>query len=377
VNSPIASARLLKIVHTESSCGWGGQEIRILTEALGMQRRGHRVTIVTPPEAPIFAAAQKMGIPVVALPIEHKKFKGLFALRRWLKQHRDIDVLNTHSSTDSWLVALARLTLCNKCAPIVRTRHVSTHIGTNWPTRWLYQRATRHIVTTGEALKQQLARENGFDAARMTSIPTGIDLERFRPRDRQEARHQLGLAPERSYVGIVATLRNWKGHTYLLQAFASLSRRYPGWDLLLVGDGPQRHNLEKLIVELGLGERVRMFGNREDVERWFNACDVFTLPSYGEEGVSQSVMQAMASGLPVVSTTVGAIGEAVAHEQTGILIAPRDAALLEHSLARLMDDAELRQRFGTAARKRAEDRFGTNAMLGAMEKVFRNCLKET
>src|SRR5256885_9395634 len=163
-----------------------------------------------------------------------------------------------------------------------------------------------------------------------------------------------------SYLGIVATLRNLKGHSFLLQGLGALSKRYPAWDLLVVGDGPQRHNLERLIGESGFHERVKMVGNRDDVERWFNALDVFALPSYGEEGVSQSVMQAMASGLPVGSTTVGAISEAVAHEQTGILIAPRDAALLEHSLARLMDDAELRQRFGAAARQRAEDPFGTN-----------------
>ncbi len=370
----MAPVHSLNIVHTESSCGWGGQEIRILTEALGMQRRGHRVTIVCPPEAPIYPAAQKLGIPAVALPIARKNLKGLFALRHWLKANK-ADVLNTHSSTDSWLVALARLTFCGG-APIVRTRHVSTHISNNRPTRWLYQRATRHIVTTGEALKQQLAKENGFDATRMTSVPTGIDLERFRPRDRNDARRMLGLDPVRHYLGIVATLRNWKGHTYLLQAFSSLARRYPDWDLLLVGDGPQRHNLERLIGELGLGERVRMFGNREDVETWFNAFDVFALPSYGEEGVSQSVMQAMASGLPVVSTTVGAIGEAVAHEATGILVAPRDTALLEHSLARLMDDAELRQRFGAAARQRALERFGTERMLDAMQQVFLDASKD-
>jgi len=361
----------LNIAHTESSCGWGGQEIRILTEALGMQRRGHGVTIVCQPEAPIHAAARKLGITAVALPIARKNLTALSALRGWLNQRRDIDVLNTHSSTDAWLAAVAQLTLF-RGTPIVRTRHVSSRIANNPPTRWLYQHATQHIVTTGEALKQQLANENGFDAARMTSVPTGVDLERFRPRDAREARRALGLHAERSYLGIVATLRNWKGHTYLLQAFAALSKHYPAWDLLVVGDGPQRHNLERLIGESGFDERIKMVGNRDDVERWFNALDVFALPSYGEEGVSQSVMQAMASGLPVVSTTVGAISEAVAQEQSGILVAPRDAAQLEMALARLMGEPALRQRFGTVGRQRAVERFGTERMLDAMERVFHN-----
>jgi glycosyltransferase involved in cell wall biosynthesis len=257
---------------------------------------------------------------------------------------------------------------------VVRTRHVSTRVANNRPTRWLYQRATRHIVTTGRALMQQLARDNGFDAARMSSVPTGIDLERFRPRHRGEARRKLGLEQSRSYLGIAATLRNWKGHTYLLDAFSVLAARHPDWDLLIMGDGPQRGNLQRRIGELGLERRVRLCGNREDLEDWLNALDVFVLPSYGEEGISQSVMQAMASGLPVVTTHVGAMAEAVAHEQTGLLVPPRDTPALTLALERLLDDASLRQRFGRAGERRAQELFGTERMLDAMEKVFRAAL---
>jgi glycosyltransferase involved in cell wall biosynthesis len=252
----------------------------------------------------------------------------------------------------------------------VRTRHVSTRIRDNWPTRWLYQRATCHIVTTGEALRAQLIRENGFDAARITSIPTGIDLERFRPRDPLAARRALGLDPARRYLGIVATLRNWKGHAYLLEALATLAPLYPDWDLLIVGDGPQRANLARRIAELGLGGRVYLVGHREDVEQWFNAFDIFVLPSYGEEGLSQSLMQAMASALPAVATAVGAIPEAIAHEQTGLLVPPRDTSALSEALGRLMRDAPLRRRLGEAARLRARERFGLERMLAAMEALF-------
>jgi glycosyltransferase involved in cell wall biosynthesis len=368
--------RPLHIVHTESSCGWGGQEIRILTEAQGMLARGHRVQLLCPAEAPICEAARRRGILVEALPIARKNLRGLGALRRWLRAHRDVDVINTHSSTDSWLVALARLTL-HRCAPMVRTRHVSTRIRNDWPTRWLYQSATRHIVTTGEALREQLARDNGFDAARITSVPTGIDLERFRPCDAAGARRALGLDPARHYLGILATLRTWKGHVYLLDAFARLALQYPDWQLLLVGDGPQWRNLNRRIDELGLRERVIMPGNREDVPLWLNSMDVFVLPSYGEEGVSQSVMQAMACARPVVSTTVGAIHEAVAHGETGLLVAPHDVTQLQEAVERLMRDGALRERLGAAGRARAERLFGTGRMLDAMESVFRNALAES
>jgi len=111
----------MKILHTEASCGWGGQEIRILTESKGMMQRGHEVMIVAPSIAPILVQAKKMGIPHAALAMEKKRFKQLFAVRKWLKNN-PVDVVNTHSSTDSWLVAIARLGIN---IPLVRTRHIS------------------------------------------------------------------------------------------------------------------------------------------------------------------------------------------------------------------------------------------------------------
>jgi glycosyltransferase involved in cell wall biosynthesis len=113
-----------------------------------------------------------------------------------------------------------------------------------------------------------------------------------------------------------------------------------------------------------------MPGNREDVERWFAAMDLFVLPSYGEEGVSQSVMQAMACGLAVISTTVGAIGEAVINGETGLLVPPRDTAALKAALARLIQDAALRQQYAAAGLTRARERFGIERMRTAMEAVF-------
>ena len=214
----------LSIVHTENSCGWGGQEIRILTEARGFLDRGHDVTLIAPAEAPIADAGPKLGLPVVRLDIRRKRAANLLALRRWLVEQRErIDILNTHSSTDSWLSALA-CTAIPAPPPIVRTRHVSTTIRNRPTTRWLYTRATAHIVTTGEALRRQLARDNGVPLDRMTSIPTGIDLGRFVPGDAPAARARLA-EPPRPTLGIVATLRDWKGHDVLVRGARARSRR--------------------------------------------------------------------------------------------------------------------------------------------------------
>ncbi|MCB4360177.1 glycosyltransferase family 4 protein [Quatrionicoccus australiensis] len=368
------SERLLHIVHTESSCGWGGQEIRVLTEAKGMIGRGHRVTLVAPAESRIAQAAPAMGIPVVTLPIARKRLPALWAMLKWLlREGRGIDVINSHSSTDSWLVALA-CTLLPDAPPIVRTRHVSSPVNTSAQTRWLYQRAVAHVVTTGEALRQQLQRDNGFRADSMTSVPTGIDLARFTPlpADQVKAAHRamLGL-PAGPVLGILATLRNWKGHAYLLDAFASLASDFPEWSLLVVGDGPQRKNLEAQAARLALSERVRFVGNRDDPEQWFKAMDIFVLPSYGDEGVPQSIMQAMASALPVISTPVGAIPEVVEPDLTGLLVATRDSLAIAAALRCLMCDERLREGLGQTGRTRAQARFGIDNMLDRMETIFR------
>lgn len=359
----------MKIVHTEASCGWGGQEIRILEESRGMIERGHEVTLLCPPESRIFAESPKRGVPVIALPIGKKGLKGVLALRRWLLDHA-VDVINTHSSTDTWLAAVACQTL-SEAPPLVRTRHISAAIPNNITTRWLYTRATRHIATTGEAIRQQLIHDNGYPAEMISSVPTGIDIRRFSVGDKIPVRRSLGLDPATNYLGIVATLRSWKGHLYLLEAFAQLDA--PGWKLLIVGEGPMREPIEAKVRELALEQRVQLVGQQDRPEEWMRALDIFCLPSYANEGVPQALLQAMLTGLPIVTTPVGAITEAAENEVSALVVEPRSAPALATALQRLMGDAELARALGATARLAAEQRFSKERMLDRMEAVFHKC----
>ncbi len=362
-------------MHTESSIGWGGQEIRILSEAQGMIARGHQVSLLTPASADIYPAAQRRNIPVVALPIEKKRPRALLAVRKWLAVHRGrFDVINTHSSTDSWLVALARATQ-RDVPPVVRTRHVSTAVHNDRATRWLYQSASAHIVTAGQALRRQLVRDNGFALERITSVPTGIDLQCFRPTDRNAARRRLGL-DARPALGIVAALRDWKGHDYLLDAWQRLAPRFPDWQLLVIGDGPQRARLEARLADEGVAASVRFVGIQDEVSPWLSSLDLFTLPSFGDEGVPQGIMQAMACGLAVVATSVGAIEETVQRDRTGFIVPPRDAAALADALGLLMADPARRAAMGAAGREYALAHFGIDHMLDAMEAVFSRVIRQ-
>ena len=366
-----APARALSIVHTESSLGWGGQEIRILSEAQGMIRRGHRVRLLCPREARIHEEAARYGVPVHALPIGRKNLRGLAAMIGWFRAQTErpcCDVINTHSSTDSWLAALAMLAL-GRPAPIVRTRHISAKVPQNRMTRWLYARAAASIVTTGEALRRQLIEDNAIEPARIESVPTGVDVGRFVPGEREKARARLVLPPDRMLFGIVATLRSWKGHRTLLEACAGLGAEA---GLVIVGDGPQAAALRAAVDELGMADRVWMSGNQRDVLPWLQALDVFVLPSYANEGVPQALIQAMLAALPCVTTNTGSIGELALEEKTALVVPAQDVEALRAAMARLAADAPLRQALGAAARLHCLERYGLEQMLERMEAIFRS-----
>lgn len=344
----------------------------MLNEAIGMARRGHQVRLAAPRQSRIYEEALKRGLPVCAVPMERKTIAGYRALRSFLVAE-SAEIVNTHSSTDSWLSALACVGLRN--APsLVRTRHISAPIPSNFGTRWLYRSAAARIVTTGEALRLQVIRETGANPDRVVSIPTGIDLSQFRPDDRLASRAALGLAAEDFLVGIVATLRSWKGHRYLLDSVATIAD--PHLKVVIVGAGPGEANLRRQTQDLGIADRVIMAGQRENVVPWLQSFDTFVLPSYANEGVPQAIMQAMACGLPIITTNVGAIGEIARDGVTAMMVRPQDADALAAAIVRLRDDATLCGRLGRAAIVEAQARFSEDIMLERMEEIFRDAMKK-
>jgi glycosyltransferase involved in cell wall biosynthesis len=362
----------MKILHTEASTGWGGQEIRILDEAEGLRRRGHDVRIAAPASAAIFAAAERRNIPARAIALDRRRLGSLRALRAFLREFAP-DVVVSHSSSDSWLVALATRFLHAKPA-IVRLRHLSGPVGRGPLNRWLYGRVPARVVTTGEVIKTMLVERLGLDPSRVIAIPTGTDLDRFKPGDRMAARAMLGLPTSAKIVGIVATLRSWKGHRFLIDAMAD--PRLAGVRLIIVGDGPQQPTIEAQIAARGLGARAKLAGRQDDVLPWLHAFDVFALPSTGSEGVPQALMQAMACAVPVVTTAAGGIPELVRDRDNGLLVPAEDAAALADAILRLLEDPALARRLAAAGRREVEQNHTRSAMLDAMESVFRAAIAE-
>jgi len=366
----------LSIAHTESSMGWGGQEIRTLTEAAGFIRRGHRVVVYAAPGSRIAAEAPRFGVPLVALPIGRKRLRGVVSLVGAFAAQPP-DVVNAHSSTDAWLDALACAWLARtrRAAPVlVRTRHVSIPVPNDRATRWLYRCATARVVTTGEALREQLIRDNGIDAARIESVPTGIDAATFAPLSRDIARRELTLPPGVPLVGVIATLRSWKGHRHLLDAMPLL--RHRDAHLVIVGDGPQRDALEAQVDRLALRRRVTFAGQQADVTRWLGALDVFVLPSYANEGVPQALLQAMFAGIACVTTDAGAIPEIARDCDTARVVSREDPRALAAAIDAVLDDREGSLAMAHRARDYVVPRFGLDLMLDRMEQVFRTALAD-
>jgi len=361
----MTAASGLRILHTEASLGWGGQEIRLLTEAQSFVAHGHAVRLVCDPDSDIAKAAPDFGIETETMPLKKKTLGALGAMRRAIRGWRP-DIVNCHSSIDHWLAAVGRIGLTPKPA-IVRTRHISAPVSRNRPTRWLYNRGCAHVMTTSEAMVAELTVDGFLPPDHVTAVPTGIDISRFAPGDAIAARRALGLDAQAFIFGIVATLRSWKGHRFLLDALAGPGGE--GAQLLIVGDGPQEENLRNQVEALGIGARVCFAGRQEDVVPWLQAMDVFVLPSTDNEGVPQALLQAMACGLPVIASAVGGIPEVLAGLQGAVRIAPRDAEVLGAAMARIR--AELPDATARAAlRRRVEERYTIEAMYDSVRGIF-------
>ncbi len=175
-------------------------------------------------------------------------------------------------------------------------------------------------------------------------------------------------------VGIVATLRSWKGHRFLVDALPRLEHRDA--QLLVVGDGPQREALERQVAALGLTGRVTFAGQQDDVAPWLAAIDVFVLPSYSNEGVPQALLQAMFARVPCVTTDAGGIPEIARDGDTATIVAKQDAGALAAGIDRLLADPALASAQAARAHAHVSSRYTLDAMLDRMEEVFRRALAD-
>jgi len=362
------TASVVRVMHVVYSLEPGGMEFGVVKLVNGLDRNrvssaicatkpGGRLRDLVEPHVPVFEMRRRRGNDV-------RLVWQLFRLFRRERPH----VVHTHAwgTLIEGLVAarLARVPL------VVHGEHGTLQLKAH------QLRAQRlgwglvdQVLSVSSRLAARMVDETRFPAHRVETIRNGVNLSRFGTLSRLEARRALGLAETAVIVGTVGRLVPVKDQASLLAAIALLAQRGVCTTVVLAGDGPLRPDLEAKAASLGLADRVKMLGHRPDVEAVLAALDVFVLPSVSE-GLSNTILEAMASGLPVVATRVGGADELVEEGTTGLLVEPGDPKALGLAIEQLVSDPARRADMGNKARQRAESEFGLPRMIGRYEDLY-------
>ncbi len=241
--------------------------------------------------------------------------------------------------------------------------------------RWLLPFIDRYVTVSAD-LQRWLIQDVRIPRARVAWIPNGIDVAPFDEARsiRSNPRLLPTFAPVGSaLIGTVGRLDPVKDQLGLIEAFHRLCQQSPEWHerlrLVLVGEGPQRKVLEAKIASAGLAAQVQLLGNRTDVAALLGEFDIFVLSSIAE-GMPGAILEAMASGLPIVATRVGGVDEVVVDGVTGTLVEPSNPAALAQALRGYVEDESLRRRHGEAGRERVEQHFSLHAMLAGYTSLY-------
>ncbi len=358
----------MRILHTEASSGWGGQEMRILKEAVGLRDRGYEILFAVQRGGGLVAKARAERFVVYEVNFQKKGgFKTLFQLLKILRLH-DIDVVNTHSSSDAWIAGIAARLASRK---VVRTRHLSSPIRKGLNSRLLYNWLADFVVTTSSSIIERICAQSGRDPKRCRCIPTGVDpaLLDVDPEEVRRFRRCLRAEEDDVIVGTACFVRSWKGIGDFLKAAAQLKEE-PHLKWVVVGGGHVQSYIA-LAREMGLEGVVTFTGHLENPYAALRAMDIFALLSTANEGISQASLQAAYLNRPLITTPIGGLPEVCIDSESGILVPPNNPDRFAQAVLQLKNDPSQRWRLGARARQIVEERFTNEQMLQGMEAVFK------
>lgn len=323
---------------------------------------------------PLHERADALRVPVERVPPMPLGLDGarrVPALARLLRRRRP-DVFHAHMSSPvaaKWglsAAVAARLPAVLGTVQVISTDYAPDR-STLLQLRLLAAGVDRYLAVS-RAIAAELAGRYHWPPGKITVVHNAVEVERFGGPAPTTLRAELGAA-DRPLVLTAARLSDQKGHAVLLQAAA----RLPGAVFALAGEGPEERALRELAKALGVSERIRFLGRRDDVPALLAACDVFALPSL-YEGSSLAVLEAMAAGRAVVSSAIPGTEELIEDGRSGLLVPPRDPEALASALGRLLADERLRADLAAAARQRAEREFGSDAMAARVAAIYAEVL---
>lgn len=229
------------------------------------------------------------------------------------------------------------------------------------------------VISNSSAVAERVQERCGYDASRITIIPNGVPPFALDDREgvRRRLRSQIGLDETSVLIGSVGRLAKVKGFDVAIAAFAALSVDYPKAHLLLVGDGPEQAHLARLAEDSGLSSRIHLVGHQANVQPWLASMDIY-LNSSRSEGMSQSIVEAMSAGLPVVATDVGDSDRMIACPgfECGLIAASESVSSLESTLRTILVDKNKRELFSRNALERHSSQYSAQTFRIAIERIY-------
>ena len=368
----------IPVLHIKDSSGMFGSERVILTIARNLDRTRfdfHLLCMRRPDRRSeaLIGQAQRLGVRVIPVPTRRRvQVDALLALRRLLKEER-YAILHTHDYKSDIYGFLGSIGL-----PVRRvlTSHGSTRDSLRkraylmLDERGIYPFYDR-IVAVSQELGSRLQR--GRFGGRVATVQNGFDFELFRELAPEEPEVRRRLAAMKSPGGflfaVVGRLFPDKGHVYFLEAFQRLKPLFPRIKAVFVGEGPYRSRLEEWIRSQGLGEDVTFCGFVGDMPAIYSAIDCLVMPSL-TEGLPYTLLEAMASGVPVVASAVGDIPCLVEHGETGLLAPPADASALEICMAAVLNDRDKAREMAKKGAEIVRDRFSARRMAAQIGNIY-------
>jgi glycosyltransferase involved in cell wall biosynthesis len=387
--TPIAAApsgRPIRLLLFVNGFGMGGTERQVVNLVRALDRSRFEVHLACFKRwGQLLGEIEDQGITIREYPIDslhnHRTISQQWRFARDLRRD-GIEVVHTHNFYAN-VFALPAARLAGVPVVIASIRDTGVY---QTPLQKQVQkmacRLAHRVVVNAEAIRSWLI-SDGYRRDRIVVIRNGVDLGGFRrPRDAREVRREIDVPSDAPLVVVVSRLHELKGLDDFLDAAAILLARRRDAHFLIVGerfrarsgewerDGVYQQVLERQARRLGIADRVHFTGFRLDVPAVLAASTVSVLPSLSE-GLSNTVLESMAAGIPVVTTSVGGTPEAVTDGETGLLVAPRDPPALARAIGRVLDEPDLARRLGENARRRIERSFSLEGMVRTTEDLYR------
>lgn len=365
----------------------GGMRGHVLQLASGLASAGFECEIACPDDPGFASEATQRGVPVHVVPIvgpvrPFRDVRAVRALQAVMRTRRPA-LVHAHGFKAAMIARMAVGSRREGAVPVVVTIH--NHVlyrDMSRFQRWrhvalerLLARRTARIITVSEELRHELVEEYGIDPAVVTTVHNGVDLAPFlASRDRGAARARYGITEEALVFGLAARFAPQKAMDVLVSAAEQLIGCYPQAYMLLAGDGPLLDEVRALAAASTARDRMLFPGFEGDMPTLLAALDVYVSAALSE-GLPLGTIEAMAAGLPVVSTRVGGTPEVVQDGVTGLLVEPGDADALGTAMLELAGDPGKRGRFGVAGRARAVAGFTEERMIAQTAAVYREALE--